>query len=101
MRVNWKTYNSGKFFDELISSPGFARKPARRLPSHLASLTHDELFEKKRAADLAIKTMGISFTVYSDGEISIANGHTTSFLASSLRRNGIKPVWVCSKVCAH
>ena len=66
MRVNWKTYDSGKFFDEIISSPGFARKPARRLASHLASLTHDELLEKKRAADLAIKTMGISFTVYSD-----------------------------------
>ena len=59
MRVNWKTYNSGKFFDEIISSPGFARKPARRLASHLASLTHDELLEKKRAADLALVESGV------------------------------------------
>ena len=66
MRVNWKTYNPGKFFDELISSPGYARKPARRLASYLKSLTHDELQQKKTAAELAIKTMGISFTVYSD-----------------------------------
>ncbi|MEQ8409795.1 MAG: circularly permuted type 2 ATP-grasp protein [Gammaproteobacteria bacterium] len=66
MRVNWKTYNPGKFFDELISSPGYARKPARRLASYLKSLTHDELLQKKTAAELAIKTMGISFTVYSD-----------------------------------
>jgi uncharacterized circularly permuted ATP-grasp superfamily protein len=66
MRVNWKTYNSGKFYDEIISSPGYARKPARGLASYLRSLTHGELLEKKTAADLAIKTMGISFTVYSD-----------------------------------
>ncbi len=66
MRVNWKAYNPGEFFDELISSPGYARKPARRLASYLRSLTHEELLEKKTAAELAIKTMGISFTVYSD-----------------------------------
>ncbi len=66
MRVNWKTYKSGPFFDELISSPGYARKPARRLASYLNSLNHEDLLQKKTAADLAIKTMGISFTVYSD-----------------------------------
>lgn len=66
MRVNWKNYNPGKFYDELISSPGYARAPARRLASHLKSLTHEELLQKKLAAELAIKTMGISFTVYSD-----------------------------------
>lgn len=66
MRVNWKTYNSGQFYDELISSPGYARKPARRLASYLASLNHEDLLQKKTAAELAIKTMGISFTVYSD-----------------------------------
>lgn len=66
MRVNWKTYNPGKFFDEMISSPGYARKSSRRLAGYLSSLTHDELLEKKTAAELAIKTMGVSFTVYSD-----------------------------------
>ncbi len=66
MRVNWKTYNPGKFFDEMISSPGYARKPSRRLASYLSSLTHEELLEKKTASELAIKTMGVSFTVYSD-----------------------------------
>jgi uncharacterized circularly permuted ATP-grasp superfamily protein len=66
MRVNWKTYNPGEFFDEIVSSPGYARKPARRLASYLTSLTHEELQQKKQAAELAIKHMGISFTVYSD-----------------------------------
>ncbi len=66
MRVNWKSYNPGQFFDELISSPGYARKPARRLASYLQSLNHEDLLQKRTAAELAIKTMGISFTVYSD-----------------------------------
>ena len=66
MRVNWKTYNPGTFFDEIISSPGYARKPAKKLASYLRLLTHEELLQKKTAAELAIKTMGISFTVYSD-----------------------------------
>ena len=39
MRVNWKTYNPGPFFDEIISSPGYARKPAKKLASYLRSLT--------------------------------------------------------------
>ena len=66
MRVNWKTYNPRPFFDEIISSPGYARKPAKKLASYLRLLTHEELLQKKTAAELAIKTMGISFTVYSD-----------------------------------
>ncbi len=66
MRVNWKTYDSGKFYDEIIVSPGKARPAARPLANYLKSLKHDELLEKKIAAELAIKTMGISFTIYSD-----------------------------------
>jgi len=66
MRINWKTYDPGKFYDEIIRSPGVSRPAARRLANYLRSLTHEELVEKKLAADLAIKTMGISFTVYSD-----------------------------------
>ncbi|MCB1670345.1 MAG: circularly permuted type 2 ATP-grasp protein [Gammaproteobacteria bacterium] len=66
MRVDWKSYNPGAFYDETISSPGFARKHARRLVSYLRSLKSDEVSNRKQAASLAIKTMGISFTVYSD-----------------------------------
>ncbi|MEE3011139.1 MAG: circularly permuted type 2 ATP-grasp protein, partial [Pseudomonadota bacterium] len=44
----------------------YARKPAKKLASYLRLLTHEELLQKKNAAELAIKTMGISFTVYSD-----------------------------------
>lgn len=66
MQIDWRTYSPGHFYDELISSPGNARKSTRHLAKYLSSLTGEELQERKQAAELAIKTMGISFTVYSD-----------------------------------
>ncbi len=66
MRIDWKSYNPGDFYDEIISSPGYGRKPSRRLVSYLKSLKSGELSARKSAAELAIKTMGITFTVYSD-----------------------------------
>ncbi|MCP8898912.1 circularly permuted type 2 ATP-grasp protein [Gilvimarinus xylanilyticus] len=66
MEINWREYDSGEFYDELISSPGNPRKVARQLAKHLAGLTHEEIAAGKHSAELAIKTMGISFTVYSE-----------------------------------
>ena len=66
MRIDWKHYNPGEFYDEIISSPEHPRKPARILAAYLASLSSDELKLRKASAELTIKTMGISFTVYSE-----------------------------------
>jgi uncharacterized circularly permuted ATP-grasp superfamily protein len=66
--VDWKQYDSGDFYDELISSPGHARVAARGLARYLQSLTEKHLHNRQRAAELAILEMGISFTVYSEGE---------------------------------
>jgi len=66
MRIDWKEYQCNDYYDELISSPGYPRKPARKLSRYLASLSSDELQQRKTAAELAIKAMGISFTVYSE-----------------------------------
>jgi uncharacterized circularly permuted ATP-grasp superfamily protein len=66
--VDWRQYDSGDFYDELISSPGHARVAARSLVRYLQSLTEKHLHNRQRAADLAILEMGISFTVYSEGE---------------------------------
>jgi len=66
MTINWKSYNPGKFYDELISSPGYPRKPARILAKYLASLNNEELKQRKATVEHAIKSMGISFTVYSE-----------------------------------
>ncbi len=68
MAIDWKDYNPGEFYDELITAGGRPRKPARELVKYLKSLSPEELQERKASADLAIKTMGVTFTVYSEGE---------------------------------
>lgn len=66
MAIDWKSYNPGEFYDELISTPGYPRKIARILTKYLASLSQEELKQRKTAVEHAIKSMGISFTVYSE-----------------------------------
>ncbi|HEY7884714.1 MAG TPA: circularly permuted type 2 ATP-grasp protein [Cellvibrionaceae bacterium] len=66
MQIDWREYDSGEFYDELISSPGHPRKVARHLAKYLAGLSGEDIAERKLSAELAIKTMGISFTVYSE-----------------------------------
>jgi len=55
-------------YDELLAPDGRPRPPARHLMEYLASLSSRELKARAQAVDAAIKTMGITFTVYSDGE---------------------------------
>ncbi|WP_075186070.1 circularly permuted type 2 ATP-grasp protein [Teredinibacter haidensis] len=67
MTINWKDYSPNDFFDELMSSPGNARKPAKKLVSHLSSLSEEDIASRKLAAESTIKEMGVSFTVYTEG----------------------------------
>ena len=68
MPIDWKKYElQENFFDELISSPGNARQPARQLVNYLSSLSEDDINSRKIAADSTIKDMGGSFTVYTEG----------------------------------
>ena len=68
MAIDWKHYDSAPFYDELIEKPGQPRAPARALAEYLASLDEGEIHSRKQAADSAILEMGISFTVYTEGE---------------------------------
>ncbi len=68
MPKTWPNYSSRDFFDELITPKGGARLAARRAVNYFAGLETDELSSLSLAAELAIKEMGISFTVYSEGE---------------------------------
>ncbi len=68
MAIDWSEYSAGKFYDDLISSPGNARVSARGLIAYLGSLTDEEMELRQQAADIVIREMGVSFTVYSDGE---------------------------------
>lgn len=68
MSIDWKTYDPSPFHDELIAARGKPRPAARMLADYLAGMSSEEIRERQRAADLAIIEMGISFTVYSEGE---------------------------------
>ncbi|MCP5206718.1 MAG: circularly permuted type 2 ATP-grasp protein [Hahellaceae bacterium] len=69
MGINWKDYDASLFHDELIQTAGGKARPhARSIVKYLGDLKDAEVAERKRAAELAITTMGITFTVYSDGE---------------------------------
>jgi uncharacterized circularly permuted ATP-grasp superfamily protein len=67
MTIDWKSYDPGDCYDELISSPGYSRAVARTLSAYLRSLSDEEIHARKAAAEHAIVEMGISFTVYTEG----------------------------------
>src|SRR5262249_18553139 len=64
--VRWSEYRSPGFWDEMLCDGG-PREASSGVVRYLASLG-DDLLERQRAAELAIKAMGITFTVYSDAE---------------------------------
>ena len=68
MKKNWQDYDATAFFDELIAPTGSARLSARKIVTHLSELSAEEMAARRSAAELAIREMGISFTVYSEGE---------------------------------
>jgi uncharacterized circularly permuted ATP-grasp superfamily protein len=66
MKEMWNEYQSDGFYDELISSPTRARKPAQKLVSYLKSLETTDLNSRQQAAEATIREMGVSFTVYTE-----------------------------------
>jgi uncharacterized circularly permuted ATP-grasp superfamily protein len=68
MAIDWNDYAADDLWDELIGRNGRARKGGSALKKALASLDDHELGERRAAAELAIRSMGITFTVYSGEE---------------------------------
>jgi uncharacterized circularly permuted ATP-grasp superfamily protein len=68
MPIDWTEYQPGEFYDELFAAPGNARPAAEHLTSYLASLGQRELAERQGDAERAIAEMGITFTVYTEGQ---------------------------------
>jgi len=67
MTKGWKGYKAGGFYDELITDKGSPRTAARQALRLLQSLPEEEMDSRRQSADLAIREMGISFTVYTEG----------------------------------
>ena len=57
-----------QFFDELLDHTDQPRPVAADLIAYLQAMSPRELKRRVAAVDAAIRTMGITFTVYSDGE---------------------------------
>lgn len=68
MRIDWKNYSTttAHQYDELIGPKGRPRRLGRQICKYLASLEDNELQERQSALELAIKIMGITFTVYTE-----------------------------------
>ncbi len=66
--MRWELYGHHHVFDELIAESGVPRPAATQLARYLADLGLEELARRAHAAEMAIKVMGITFTMYSDGE---------------------------------
>jgi uncharacterized circularly permuted ATP-grasp superfamily protein len=67
-KINWAEYDSGAAWDELMAAPGESRPAGDRLAKQLTALSGKRLQFRQRAAEKAIVEMGISFTVYSEGQ---------------------------------
>ncbi|MGB5539627.1 MAG: circularly permuted type 2 ATP-grasp protein [Gammaproteobacteria bacterium] len=66
MTIRWQDYSSGDSYDELITPAGHARKAARQAIRYISSLSDAEWTERRDAAELAMRVMGITFTVYTN-----------------------------------
>ena len=62
----WQQYQPGEFYDEIISSPGHARLPGKKLVAYFNKLDEAAIESHRRAAELTIKEMGVTFTVYTE-----------------------------------
>mgnify|MGYP001815198209 FL=1 len=68
MPIELKEYDPGPFFDEMMAGKNRARPLAKELIGLFRGMGDDELSKRQDAADLAIKEMGVTFTVYSENE---------------------------------
>jgi len=71
MAIRWGSYRIKGMYDELLRASNRPRPAAQALCDYLRALKDSEIEEYKAAAELAIRVMGITFTVYSQEDGSI------------------------------
>jgi uncharacterized circularly permuted ATP-grasp superfamily protein len=64
--LNFKSYATGSFYDELISPDGTPRDIAMPLIEQINALPPKELSRRQKAAERALYQQGITFNVYGD-----------------------------------
>ncbi len=65
--MNLDNYPAGDFYDEVLTPELQARPGLERFVETIQRLDYSELARRRRDAELAISTMGITFTIYSQG----------------------------------
>ncbi len=68
MPIELKEYDPGPFFDEMMAGKNRARGLSKELIGLFRKMNSGELAARQAAAELAIKEMGVTFTVYSENE---------------------------------
>lgn len=71
MAIELKEYDPNGFYDEMMIGKNRSRHHSKELIKLFRTMDEDELAARQAASELAIKEMGISFTVYSEQEGSI------------------------------
>ncbi len=71
MSIDLSQYDPGAFYDESMVRKNRARSSSKELIKLFRKMDSTELTARQEAADLAIKEMGITFTVYSEAEGTI------------------------------
>ena len=66
--LDWNHYDAGNFWDEIVAEPGQVRPAADELARRLEQLSPESLGSRQRASERAIVEMGVTFTVYSEGQ---------------------------------
>ena len=68
MPIDLKHYDPGPFFDEMMASKNRARPLAKELIGLFRRMNDGALAARQASAELAIKEMGITFTVYNEDD---------------------------------
>ncbi|MEJ2138554.1 MAG: circularly permuted type 2 ATP-grasp protein [Gammaproteobacteria bacterium] len=66
--LDWAHYDPAGFYDELVDAAGRPRTAAEEVARYLASLSPKRLRARQTASERAILEMGVTFTVYTEGQ---------------------------------
>jgi len=64
--ISWKDYETSPYFDEYLNTSKRFREHTKKIGKFLESLNSSDLYEINNATESAIKSMGISFRVYTE-----------------------------------
>jgi uncharacterized circularly permuted ATP-grasp superfamily protein len=86
--MNFASYDTAEFYDEMFLPDGCACSGARLLKERIESLPDGDLLLRQEAAERLLLQSGITFNVYGDNAASEKFSRLTSSPASSRLPNG-------------